>query len=357
MNAAKATGLDGLGCELYQSCLSENVARLFAVFAKTVIRAQWIPEMAGGWLLPLYKGKGGAQNMTSHRAIWSRLQQDGSPERGIHQTSEANQWGGRKGLSCSALHLQVRLWQSVARHRKQSQALVFMDIKSAFYTVAKRMLVKQPYNEDTFVQLCEVMQIPETAKDAFKRNLAMSNTIWNNMYIIKIAMIIYDIIIFYDWIWLINLYFRSPDINLNHGLIKHRCIHILNQTYFEHHQNIIIQVPVICQVPSHDLDSADVCQWWTFMIKTVDNLDHDNLLYSSIYCILFKLNSYKQLNYLDHWRSAAVHLDHHLTVQQQQIFKGHGALSGGHPWLGGRGGPGFFFHGFCCFRSFFSCFL
>ena len=42
------------------------------------------------------------------------------------------QYGGRKGLGIEALHLQVRLWQSSAKHSNQSLGLVFIDIKAAF---------------------------------------------------------------------------------------------------------------------------------------------------------------------------------------------------------------------------------
>ena len=59
---------------------------------------------------------------------------------GVQKVVQPLQYGGRSGLGIEALHLQVRLWQSSAKHSGDSLGLVFIDIKSAFYSVIKSML-------------------------------------------------------------------------------------------------------------------------------------------------------------------------------------------------------------------------
>ena len=69
LQAAKATGLDGLGAEVLQADPVVAAKKLYPILLKAAVRGQGVMEFAGGWLLPLFKGRGNPQNMAGYRAI------------------------------------------------------------------------------------------------------------------------------------------------------------------------------------------------------------------------------------------------------------------------------------------------
>ena len=69
LNSAKAPGLDGLGAELFRGDCATAAERIYPLVLKMGLRCQGAPELTGGWLLPLFKGKGNAQDMKGYRAI------------------------------------------------------------------------------------------------------------------------------------------------------------------------------------------------------------------------------------------------------------------------------------------------
>ena len=187
LNKAKAAGLDGLGAEVYQANLCQTSIRLYSLFLKMTARRQWVTEMSGGWLLPLWKGKNNPQDMVSYRGImleptiargFSRAWR-GCLSAGLSEQSEPNQWGGRPGLSCTALHLQLKLHQATAKHQGWSQALIFVDFKAAFYSVAKPLLCGNQYDHDQFLKVCDMMRVPATAREAFAQNIVETNAVWS----------------------------------------------------------------------------------------------------------------------------------------------------------------------------------
>lgn len=145
LNATKAPGLDGLGAELFQGKIVEAAKRIYPLVLKMGLRCQGVPELTGGWLLPLVKGKGSAQAMKGYRAIllepvlaraiskaWRRMVQ------GLCNRAQPMQWGGRSGLSIESLHLQAQMWQAQAKRAKMSQALLLIDIGLPFTPWSKR---------------------------------------------------------------------------------------------------------------------------------------------------------------------------------------------------------------------------
>ena len=185
LNARKATGVDGIGAELLQTNISATAIRMYSLFLKTALRREWVPEMSGGWLLPLLKNRSDHHSMGNYRGIllepvlartFSRSWR-GKLATGVHQLAEPNQWGGRAGLSCSALHLQLKMHQANNAAQSMSQALVFVDIRAAFYSVAKPLLYGQEYSDQMFLKVCNAMKIPESARDEFRKNVHETNAI------------------------------------------------------------------------------------------------------------------------------------------------------------------------------------
>lgn len=68
-DTSKAPGVDGLGAEIYRSDPALMARHLYPLLLKSALRQQWVVEMSGGWLLPLWKRKGDQQQMQHYRGI------------------------------------------------------------------------------------------------------------------------------------------------------------------------------------------------------------------------------------------------------------------------------------------------
>ena len=185
MSDAKSPGVDGIGAELLQMNLVANAQRLYALLLKTAIRGQTAAEMCGGWLVPLFKGKGSQTEMSGYRAIlleptltrtfsrsWRRYL-----EPGLQTVAAPMQWGGRGGLSIEGVHLQAKLWMSNARAEKASIGLLFVDLRSAFYTVVKPLLASAHDETPCIPQIFQRLNLPPSAYAEFCANVEKAQLI------------------------------------------------------------------------------------------------------------------------------------------------------------------------------------
>ena len=86
-------------------------------------------------------------------------------EKGLQNVAAPMQWGGRSGVSIEGVHLQVKLWQNTAHQERKSLGLLFVDLRSAFYSVVKPMLAI------AIRQIFQRLRLPETAFDEFCENV------------------------------------------------------------------------------------------------------------------------------------------------------------------------------------------
>lgn len=185
MNPSKATGVDAIGAEVWKQDIASNARRLFPLLMKAALGEQWIVEFSGGWLLPLWKKKGSAQQMETYRGILLEPVLGRAISRAWRRQivnsadgwTAMMQWGGRTGLSIEALHLHARLWQSNAAANRQCCALVFVDIKAAFYSVAKPLLAKAHHDEKQLHELFAKFKLPMTAFQAFSEAVENSDLV------------------------------------------------------------------------------------------------------------------------------------------------------------------------------------
>ena len=148
LRTQKAPGADGVGTELLKFNAAANLQQLYAIFLKTTIRGQTPVDMTGGWLIPLHKGKQPACQMSGYRAILLEATAARIFSRAwrkkigyaADQVAAPMQMGGRPGQSIEMAHLHVRLSQSTSKAEGKSSAMLFVDLRSAFYTVVRQML-------------------------------------------------------------------------------------------------------------------------------------------------------------------------------------------------------------------------
>eukprot|EP00438_Fugacium_kawagutii_P035625 Skav226839 [mRNA] locus=scaffold1741:218094:224051:+ [translate_table: standard] len=179
LHPAKATGVDALGSELLRldPCLAAR--RLYPMLLKSSVRCQHAVELVGGWLLPLFKGRGSPHDVSNFRAIllepcisraFSRALRP-HLRQAFDNVVFPMQFGGSKGATIQMMHLQVQLWQSTARRQKLSYAILFVDIRSAFYGVIKQMLAYATSSAASLRALFDKLALPESVWPAFQHNI------------------------------------------------------------------------------------------------------------------------------------------------------------------------------------------
>ena len=185
LQLGKAPGVDSIGPEILKVDPCETAKKFYPLILKGAMRKQWVAEFGGGWILPLHKGKMAKQAMEGYRAILLEPCIARAVSRAWRPKMQAayeaiaapGQWGGRRGLGIEALHLCIRLAQSTARWAKASLAIIFVDIKSAFYSIAKPLLSHDNVTREDVDDLCDIMKIPASAREAFWINIQNSNII------------------------------------------------------------------------------------------------------------------------------------------------------------------------------------
>ena len=143
----KATGPDFLPAELFHFFPAAIAKQSYSLMLKTALQGQEPLLHKGGWLFPLWKGKGDKGTCASYRSILisSHL------GKCIHRTlrikhvsvyekyMQAQQVGGRRGTPVTLGVHQARAFQRVHGARGRSTALVFLDLTEAFYRVIRQL--------------------------------------------------------------------------------------------------------------------------------------------------------------------------------------------------------------------------
>ena len=186
MSDRKAPGLDNIGSEVFQFNVSKSAQKIYPLLVKSALRKQPLPELSGGWLVPLHKGRTSQQYMPGFRAILLEptlgriLSKSWRPklEKALAIQAMHMQYGGRKGLAIESLHLQTRMWCANAASAKLALSIIYVDIKAAFYSVSKQFLVgcKNPENEVR--DLCHRLRIPDTAYTDFMQHITQAKLLY-----------------------------------------------------------------------------------------------------------------------------------------------------------------------------------
>ena len=92
-------------------------------------------------------------------------------EQALHEMAAPAQWGGRAGASTESLHLQIRLWQSVAESQKLAIGIMFVDIRAAFYSVCKDTLAGFNGDVESLKGVFCKMKLPESVFAQFAKHV------------------------------------------------------------------------------------------------------------------------------------------------------------------------------------------
>lgn len=159
MKRGKAPGPDGLPAEVFKAGAAPMVHHVLALTTKTAIHAREPNTWRGGRLIPLHKGKLPRSDPTGYRSIFvsnfvMKLYHSVLRDHLVQVWQQALshlQFGGRKGCSSDTPHLLVQQHFEFAHAKKLPSAALFVDFKSAFYTIIRQGLFSEHLDETTFI--------------------------------------------------------------------------------------------------------------------------------------------------------------------------------------------------------------
>ena len=145
----KAPGKSGITVEVFRAGGLPMIHQFLPLMVKSIVHTHEPLQWKGGRLFSLYKGKGDPSSPKSFRSIFLselaakmlhamvRTRLETCWERQIREI----QHGGRKNHSTDTAHHIVQAHMAWARDQQVSSAVVFIDLKAAFYSVFRQSLV------------------------------------------------------------------------------------------------------------------------------------------------------------------------------------------------------------------------
>eukprot|EP00438_Fugacium_kawagutii_P034473 Skav215971 [mRNA] locus=scaffold3174:31633:36537:- [translate_table: standard] len=156
VKSGRVPGPNHLPPELLQAAGPAFPRQMAILTLKIVAAAKEPLHWKGGRTCPLYKGSGSPQRPDSYRSIFIsdytaklyhhalRVHLAAAWERRI----TALQCGGRQGYATDIAHHYLQVHQSWCHGQGLQQAVIFFDVKSAFYAVFREAIVTAPLDPD-----------------------------------------------------------------------------------------------------------------------------------------------------------------------------------------------------------------
>ena len=173
----KACGQDGLTAELLK-VHSQGAARaLLPVFVKGILGVQEPLEFRGGALMPLAKKASAAFDCTKFRAILLSCVPSKMLHKHIRTCLSAHlcpqdlQAGVLPGVSTEAISLAAKVFQAFCHASARPWALIFFDVKSAFYRVVRQLLLPVGDSDQALLELFHRLRLPPAALSELKAHL------------------------------------------------------------------------------------------------------------------------------------------------------------------------------------------
>eukprot|EP00435_Cladocopium_sp_Y103_P032830 s982_g8.t1 len=145
----KATGPDFLPAELFHFHAAGVAKQSYALFLKSALQAHEPLIHKGGWLIPLWKGKGDRSLCSSFRSILISAHMAKAFHRSLRVKHcsvyqafmQKQQIGGRPATPVGLGVHQVRAFQRSQSLRHRPCACIFLDLAEAFYRVIRPLAV------------------------------------------------------------------------------------------------------------------------------------------------------------------------------------------------------------------------
>ena len=177
LTCGKAAGPDHLPAELLKFGSGIISRSIFPLFLKMVLRADEALQFKGGILHSAWKGRGSPSECTSHRALLV----SSTVGKTLHsvlrsacvepmvQAASPLQVGGLPRFPVQFPAHLVRIFQSW--QRSGSHAILFLDLREAFYRVCRPYLQGGPVSDDTVARLFQQLLLPADVFQSFRDSL------------------------------------------------------------------------------------------------------------------------------------------------------------------------------------------
>ncbi|CAE7889137.1 hypothetical protein AK812_SmicGene17289 [Symbiodinium microadriaticum] len=183
LKRGKACGQDGLTAELLRNSTSLSARALLPVFVKSILGAQEPIEYRGGALMPLAKKASSAFACAKFRAILlscvpsKMLHKHVRTCLSAHLSPCALQAGVLPGVSTESIALAARAFQSLCHCSSQPWALLFFDVRSAFYRVIRQLLLPVGDSDKALLRLFDRLHLPPSSVEELRAHLASLATV------------------------------------------------------------------------------------------------------------------------------------------------------------------------------------
>ena len=164
----KAAGLDGLPPEIFKYAATDLADLYFPLVLKSTLQIQQPIHWKGGILFQTFKQSGLQELMDNYRSLYISSLPGKLMHRVLRQkfAGEANQ--GLYGLHCGAKagspvttpSLALHLLKGLAKERRLSAAIIFLDTKTAYYAVARELAMGPIYEDGFTVSLFQRFGLP-----------------------------------------------------------------------------------------------------------------------------------------------------------------------------------------------------
>ena len=167
----KATGPDLLPAELFHFHAAAVAKQSYALFLKTAVQAQEPLVHKGGWLMPLWKGKGDQALCTSYRSILISAHMAKAFHRSLRTRNASiyesfmqnQQIGGRRATPVGLGIHQVRAFQRAHGGHSRPVACIFLDLAEAFYRIVRPLAISGEVTDELLANVAQRLNLDHNA--------------------------------------------------------------------------------------------------------------------------------------------------------------------------------------------------
>ena len=180
LKRAKAAGADGISAELLRVAPLDSARRLVALHLKCVLSLREPVEFKGGSLMTLAKRASAAFGCNKYRSILlssvpgkvfhRELRNKLSPA--LQAVCPELHGGVRPGIGVDTISLVVKSFQLLMHRAGWLPAVVFYDVRAAYYQVLRECLVGGGANDRVLLQFFHRLGVPSTAIGELKDHLS-----------------------------------------------------------------------------------------------------------------------------------------------------------------------------------------
>ena len=185
LKRGKMPGPNGITPCLLKAGGSVFTKQFVALTTKTVAHGKEPTSWKGGRLAPLHKGRGATSDPAAYRAIYISDYTSKLYHRMLRQQLEVAwiqhtdllQLGGKKGCGTDIAHHMLEAHQFWYKKRKLTSAVVFFDLRAAFYSVLRQALVAHDMDPTSLITALGRMGVPSQVVDNWLHQAAQDHAL------------------------------------------------------------------------------------------------------------------------------------------------------------------------------------